>query len=106
MTDIARFFTQDIVVRRLSTVSGYRKEYQATATVEGHIQAMDKEARANLGILEEKAWIAWFPVDTNLTEHDVITDTAHNKEFEIREIVKKDYGVNQHLEVILMEKNA
>lgn len=101
---IRRFFDQDVVVRRLSTVSGYRKSYQATATVEGHIQGLDDEARQALGILEEKAWKAWFPVDADISEQDVIVD-KDGTEYKAREIVKKDYGINQHLEVILIEQN-
>ena len=66
---------------------------------------MAKEARQTLGILEEKAWIAWFPIDADLEEKDILID-KNGTEYEIREIVTKDYGINQHKEVILMEHNA
>lgn len=102
---IQRFFDQDIVVKRLSTVSGYKKAFQSTATVEGCIQSLDREARQALGIIEEKGWKAWFPVDVDINEQDTITD-EDGVEYKVREIVKKDYGINQHLEVILMEQNA
>ena len=101
---IRRFFDQDVVIRRLSTISGRKKAYQSTATVEGHIQGLDNEARGVLGINEEKAWKAWFSVDADLQENDVLVD-KNGTEYKIREIVTKDYGVNQHKEVILMELN-
>jgi len=101
---IRRFFDQDVIIRRLSTISGYRKSYSSTATVEGHIQGLDDEARQALGIVEEKAWKAWFPVDANLQENDVLVD-KNGVEYNIREIVTKDYGINQHREVILFEQN-
>lgn len=104
MTSIARFFDQDVVVRRLKTTSGNKKTYQGTATVEGHIQELDQRARQLMGIIEEKAWEAWFDVDTDIKEGDRITDEK-GYIFTVREIVKKDYGVNQHLQVILIEQN-
>lgn len=65
---------------------------------------MADEARQALGIIEEKAWKAWFPVDANISENDVLVD-KNGTEFKIREIVTKDYGINQHKEVILIEQN-
>lgn len=100
---IRRFFDQNVTIKRLSTISGRRRAYQATATVEGHIQGLDREARQVSGIIEEKAWKAWFEVDADIQENDILVDT-NGTEFKIREIVKKDYGVNQHKEVILIEQ--
>ena len=101
---IKRFFDQDVVVRRLSATTGKLKEYQATATVEGHIQSLDKEARQLLGIIEEKGWKAWFPVDADINEKDRITD-ENGVVYEVREVVKKNYGINEHLETVLMEQS-
>lgn len=101
---IRRFFDQDVVVRRLRTLSGNLKSYQATATVEGHIQSLDKEARQLLGIVEEKGWKAWFPVDADINEKDRITD-EDGVVYEVREVVTKDYGANQHKECVLMEQS-
>lgn len=105
---IARFFGQSVIIERLRSAGGYKKSFSSTATVDGAIQALDKEARQLLGIVEEKAWKAWFPVDTILKENDILRDDTHGQKFKIREIVKKDYsyGINQHVEVILMEQSA
>ena len=100
---ISRFFDQDIIVRRLSATEGNKIAYQAVATVEGHIQGLDDQARQALGIIEEKAWKAWFDVDADLTENDTLVGDD-DKEYNVREIVIKDYGVNQHQEVILIEQ--
>jgi len=104
MSSIKRFFDQDITVRRLKTISGYEKGFQGTATVEGHIQELDQRARQLQGIVEEKAWEAWFAVDTDIREGDMLTDEK-GYTFKVQEIVKKDYGINQHLQVILLEFN-
>jgi len=103
---IRRFFDKEVVVQRLKVISGYKKTFQSTATVDGHIQALDDTARQVLGIVEEKAWKAWFDVDTDIQEHDRITDEDGNV-YVVREVVKKDYGfgTNVHLEAILEEQN-
>lgn len=103
---IRRFFDKEVVVQRLKVISGYKKTFQSTATVDGHIQALDDTARQVLGIVEEKAWKAWFDVDTDIQENDRITDEDGNV-YVVREVVKKDYGfgTNVHLEVILEEQN-
>ncbi len=91
---------------RLRSAGGRRESYQSTATVEGHIQALDDNAREVLGIIEEKAWKAWFDVDIDIQEQDRITDEA-GKVYVVREVVNKNYafGINVHTEVILEEQN-
>lgn len=99
---IARFFDRQVIVRRLRTVSGDKKNFQSTATVEGHIQELDERSAQLQGIVEEKAWEGWFEEDADIEEGDKITD-ERGTIYEVREIVFKDYGVNRHLQVILVE---
>ena len=40
---ISHFFNKSIVVRRLSAVSGYKKSFVATGTVDVHIQKIVQE---------------------------------------------------------------
>jgi hypothetical protein len=101
---IRRFFDQDVIIKRLSTVSGHRKAFQSTATVEGCVQELSRGARQRLGILEERTWIAWFDVDTDIQEGDRIED-EDGVEYLVKEITTKDYGINQHKQVILEEPN-
>jgi len=105
MSTIRRFFDQNVTVSRLKTISGYKKTHQSTATVEGHIQELDQRARQTLGIIEQKAWEAWFDVDINIIEGDRITD-KNGIVYTVHEVVKKSYGTNQHLQVILQEYNG
>ena len=102
---ISRFFDENVVIRRLRTVSGNRKSFQATATVEAHIQEATQETRAALGILEERAWVAWLSEDAEIEEGDEVTG-ADGKVYHVREITLKDYGINRHQEVLLEEQNA
>lgn len=99
---IKRFFNQDIIVRRLTTVSGDKRRMAAVATVAGHIQAVDRLADESLGPVNKKFWKAWFDVDEDIQEQDKIVDSA-SVEYVVVEVVKVDFGINQHLEVILEE---
>lgn len=103
---IARFFDKTVVIRRFKDIAGTsRGAFQATATADGAIQEADRAARSSMGILDERAWYAWFPEDTKIQEGDYITDSEGNR-YSVREVTKKDYGINQHLEVLLVEYNA
>jgi hypothetical protein len=101
---IHRFFTQSIQIRRLSSVGGKKKAFQSTATVDGCIQELDRTARQRMGIIEERTWIAWFDVDENIKEGDILVDEK-NTSYKVIEITKKDYGVNEHLQVLMQEAN-
>lgn len=103
--DITRFFDRDVVVRRLRTTTGDKKAYSATATVDGHIQEMDGQARQQQGIVEARAWQAWFDLDDDVDEGDELTDELGNR-YHVISVTRKDYGTNQHLEVIMTEKTA
>ncbi len=104
MSTIKRFFDQNVVVRRLRTVSGRRKSFQATATVEGHIQELDQRARQALGIIHEQGWEAWFAEDAEIQEGDKVTD-ENGVIYIVREKVVKAYGINRHTQCVLMEFN-
>lgn len=103
MATIQRFFDQNVVVKRMKDIGGVGRRLQSTATVEGHIQAASIQTRQALGIIEERAWVGWFDVDTNIVEDDVIYDEAGTR-YQVREITRRAYGINQHLEVVLMEQ--
>jgi hypothetical protein len=105
MKTITHLFTQDIIIRRYKTVSGNRKILAATATVDGMIQNMDKEKAQLLGILSERTFIAYLDIDVNIQLGDNIVD-RYGKKYTVKEITKKDYGINTHLECVLTEFNA
>jgi len=105
MKTITHLFTQDIIIRRYKTVSGNRKILAATATVDGMIQNMDKEKAQLLGIISERAFVAYFDINEDVQLGDNIQD-RYGKKYTVKDIVKKDYGINTHLECVLTEFNA
>jgi hypothetical protein len=103
-TPIHRFFTKEVTIKRLATVSGYKKSFQTTGTFDAHIQEMNKETKERLGIIEERAWYLWCDIDEDIHEGDTVTD-ENSIEYIVKEITKKDYGTNEHLQAILEEPN-
>ena len=104
MKSITHLFTQEIIIKRLSTVQGNRKNYQSTATVDGLVQERLREAVPRLGILEERTFIAWFDIEEDIREGDKIIDHL-GRQFYVKTVTKKDYGVNTHLQCILEKPN-
>lgn len=105
MSTIHRFFTESIIVRRLRSLGGNIKAFQSTATVDGHIQQLNKEARERMGIIEERTFIAWFPLEQDIKEGDRLIN-ERNVEYMVKEVTRHDFGINEHLEVIIEEANA
>lgn len=105
---IKRFFDKEIVVSRLRVLSGNRRQYSSTATVECHIQDMSPEARVALQINQERAWVGYFSSDDDYVPQvgDRISD-ENGQVYKVTNVTKKDYsfGINQHIEAVLIEYN-
>lgn len=102
---ILTYFDKDVVVRRLRDIDGTKRAISATATCDCHIQSLDPESRQKAGIVDARAWRMWFRIDAEIQEGDVLTDN-NGVRYLISEITTKDYGINQHKEVIALEYNA
>lgn len=101
---ILRFFNQDIVVSRLKDIDSTRRAYSSTATVDGHIQELSPESRNTIGIVEGKAWNAWFREDSPVQTGDILTD-SNGVRYSVRECNTRTYGINQHKQCVLIEYN-
>jgi len=100
---IKRFFDKTVVVMRLSATTGVQKQFNTTATVDGAVQELDQESRTEYGLSEDRAWIGYFDIedDAKLKEGDKIT--LSGVDYKVIEKTKKDYGINQHIEIIMVE---
>ena len=101
---ITHLLTQDIVIRRYKTVSGNRKAFSSTATIDGMVQNVVQNKTTLQGIITERKWVAYFDLDENVLVGDQVIDDD-NKKFLVKEVTRKDYGINTHLEVLLIESN-
>ena len=106
MSSIRRLLTDQLVVRKLSTVSGYKTKYRATATVEGHVQKIDDERAQVLEMVAGQTFIGWLPVDLGFTpEIDNLITDGQGRVFQVKTATKYDFGINQHWELILERYN-
>lgn len=101
---IQDYFTDDFIVRRLRTVTGSKKSFQATATVEGHLQTQERKKQTLEGIIEYREIIWYTDLDATIKLGDKITD-KYGQEYIVKDFSRKDYGTYQHLEVILNQVN-
>lgn len=104
---IRSFFDKTVVVLRLKSLGGGKKAMNTTATVDMAIQELDRQDRSEMEIVQDRAWQAYFDIedDNRIVEGDKIVD-GYGTEYKVIEKTRKDYGVNQHIEVILIEYNA
>lgn len=101
---IQRFFDKTILVARLETVSGSRRSFTTTATVDGALQEADRQSRIQLDLTQDRAWVAYTDIDAGILKGDRLT--IESKAYKVVEVTEKDYGINQHLELILIEYSA
>lgn len=99
------FFNRTVTVSRLKTISGNKKGFSSTATVDASIQVMERTARQEQGIVEGKAWIAYFEEQDDIQEGDKLTDDK-GFVYKALEVNTYDVGINRHKAVILVEYNA
>lgn len=115
MCAVADYFDKQVIVARLKTVSGDRRAFSTTATVEMGIQEMDRQERRELENIQDRAWIGYFSPDDvdNIEEGDklILNITGDRKgrtrEYKVVEKTEKMYDFAsdtvRHVEIIFVE---
>lgn len=110
---IHTLFNDQLTVRRLKTVSGSRKRYQATATVWGDIRELDTEVAEALGLHPSRAfriYTDWADnvkagdrIDWKQDQHFDTTYTQTTRKFLVKNVnIRKDW-LAEHKELICEE---
>ena len=94
---------------RLTTVSGNKKALSTVYTaLDASIQNIDDiQAHISEGIAS-KNYMAWFDVDADVREGDVLRDVDNSRSYKVIGIEKKGQGMglmSEHLEVVLTRYN-
>ena len=100
---ITRLFDKELQIYRLKNSGGGRRTFQSTATVEGALQDKVIEMTSKLGIITSRNWMAYFDITEDIKPGDQIKYRGYT--FYVDEVTPRDYGINQHLEVLLKEAN-
>lgn len=97
---ITHFFNKSVIIKRLETVSGHKKNMVATGTIDAHIQKITDEPTFQIyGVLGATHKL-WCDVAENVLEGDEVVDPDGNS-YTVVATNKQDFGINVHLEVIL-----
>lgn len=97
---LINFFNKSVVIRRLESVTGYKKNFVSTGTIDAHIQRLtDEDSFQIFGALGGTHKL-WCDVAENLLAGDRVVD-PDGVEYDVVAVNKQDYGCNVHLEVIL-----
>jgi hypothetical protein len=102
---LTHFFNKSIVVKRLQTVSGNKKNMVSTGTIEAHIQKITDEPSFQIYGVLGATHKAWCDVSTDIKEGDTVIDPEGNS-YSVVATNKQDFGINVHLEVILKRYGA
>jgi cystathionine beta-lyase family protein involved in aluminum resistance len=102
---LKNFFNKSVVIRRLETVSGYKKNFVATGTIDAHIQRLTDEDSFQLYGALGGTHKLWCDVAEDIQAGDRMMD-PDGEEYDVIATNKQDYGCNVHLEVILKKYHA
>ena len=97
---LINFFNKSVVIRRLETTSGYKKNFVSTGTIDAHIQRLSDEDSFQIYGASGATHKLWCDVAENVEAGDKVVDSESN-EYDVVAVNKQDYGANTHLEVIL-----
>ena len=101
---LVNFFNKSVVVRRLETTSGYKKNFVSTGTIDAHIQRLTDEDSFQLYGALGGTHKLWCDIEENLLAGDRVV--IESVEYDVVAVNKQDYGMNIHLEVILKQYHA
>jgi len=101
---INHFFNKSIIIKRLETTSGYKKNFVSTGTIDMHLQKITEEADFQAFGVLGATHKAWCDVNDDVQEGDKVTDPDGNN-YKVVGTNKQDFGHNVHLEVILKRYN-
>ena len=95
---------KEVIIRRLQTISGNKRSFVTTATVDGAFQELDPQARPELDLTQDRAWVCYFNPDEvkNVNEGDLMV--IDSKTYKVIEVTDKIYNTfSDHIEIILIE---
>ena len=70
---IRHFFNKSIVIKRLSSVSGYKKKFVSTGTIDAHLQKITDESTFQIYGTLGATHKAWCDVDSDIKEGDKLS---------------------------------
>lgn len=102
---LASLLTHAVAVSRLVDGAGITRAYeQVSASVPCLVQPLDAESSQQAGMSFGSAFRVWFLPDADIQVGDRLED-QQSRNYTVRGVNLRDYGINQHLDV-LVEQDA
>lgn len=96
---------KSVVISRLKTVSGQKKTFVTTATVDVAFQDYTPDSHTELHLTTDREWIMFWDIEAE----DMVEEGDRVKYgdifYKVKEKTINNYGINQHCEAILVEYN-
>ena len=98
------FENKSVIIKRLQAVSGNKKSFVSTGTVDAHLQKLTEEGAFKIYGVSGATHKLWCDLDEDIDEGDQITIGDDN--YEAVGVNRQDFGMNTHLEIILKKYDA
>jgi len=102
---LKHFLNKSVIILRLKAVSGHKKGFVSTGTIDTHIQRIADESSFEIYGVYGATHKAWCDVSEDIKNGDKIIDPDGN-EYSVVAVNKQDFGMSTHLEIILKKYNA
>lgn len=107
------FLDDEITVRRLKTVSGNQKDFKATATVWGDVQALSPNDAEVIDLHPSRAFKIFVDISANISEGDKlqweeildegINETSRTRQFKAIKVNQPKTWLSDYKEIIAEE---
>lgn len=97
---IERFFDKTFTVKRM-VWSGDSSGEVSQTSITGHLQQAAPELLQSLGLAFTRAFSIWCAVGSNVEEGDTLTCSGET--YSVKAVMVRDYGENQHLQLIVQK---
>jgi hypothetical protein len=104
---IHRFFTNSVIIRRLSATSTYGKSFVATGTIQAQIQRIDEASSSPAFAVYGATHKLWCDTAENVKDGDKVID-AKNNEYQVVAVINEglDIALNDHKMILLRQYNV
>jgi hypothetical protein len=97
---IQRHFDRILVVQRLETVSGNRKSFVSTGTIDAHLQLLTGEYSSKMPQVYGATHKGWCALEDDVQEGDLVRD-EDGLQYAVVAVNRQNHGSQQFLELIL-----
>ncbi len=102
---ITHLLNKSIIIQRMKAVSGNKKSFVSTGTIDAHIQRITDEPSFQIYGVLGATHKAWCDISEDIQEGDKVRD-ADGNEYLVVAVNKQDFGNLDHLELILKKYDA